>query len=83
MDRRADIWAFGCVLYECLTGTQLFRGETASDCIAQVLQKEPDWEALPEGIPWRIRDLLCRCLEKNSHDRLHHIADARIEIKQA
>ncbi len=74
---------FGCVLYECLTGGQLFGGETTSDCIAKVLQKEPDWEALSEGTPWRVRDLLRRCLEKDPHDRLHHIADARIEIRQA
>ena len=80
VDTRADIWAFGCVLYECLTGTWLFGGETTTDCIAKVLQKEPDWEALPEGTPWRARDLLRRCLEKDPHDRLHHIADARIEI---
>ena len=80
VDKRTDIWAFGCVLYEALTGRQEFGGETISDCIAKVLQKEPDWEALPEKTPWRIRDLLRRCLQKDSHDRLHDIADARIEI---
>ena len=83
VDKRADIWAFGCVLYECLTGTQLFGGETTTDCIAKVLQKEPDWEALPEGTPWRVRDLLRRCLEKDAHQRLRDIGDARIEIRQA
>ena len=80
VDKRTDIWAFGCVLYEALTGRQGFGGETISDCIAKVLQKEPDWEALPEKTPWRIQDLLRRCLQKDPHDRLHHIADARIEI---
>ncbi len=83
VDKRTDIWAFGCVLYECLTGTQLFSGETASDCIAKVLQREPDWEVLPRSTPWRVRDLLRRCLEKDPYDRLHHIADARIEVRQA
>ncbi len=83
VDKRTDIWAFGCVLFEALTGRQEFGGETISDCIAKVLQKEPDWEALPEKTPWRIRDLLRRCLQKDPHDRLHHIADARIEIRQA
>ena len=80
VDKRADIWAFGCVLYECLTGTQLFGGETTTDCIAKVLQKEPDWEALPEGTPQGIQRLLRRCLEKDAHERLQHIGDARIEV---
>ena len=83
VDKRADIWAFGCVLYECLTGTQLFGGETTTDCIAKLLQKEPDWKALPEGAPWRVRDLLRRCLEKDPHNRLRHIGDAGIEIRRA
>ena len=81
VDKRVDIWAFGCVLYECLTGTQLFGGETTTDCIAKVLQKEPDWKALPEKTPWRMRDLLRRCLEKDAHERLRDIGDARIEIE--
>ena len=81
VDKRTDIWAFGCVLFEALTGRQEFGGETISDCIAKVLQKEPDWESLPEKTPWRIQDLLRRCLQKDPHDRLHHIADARIEIR--
>ncbi len=83
VDKRTDIWAFGCVLLECLTGEQEFGGETISDCIAKVLQKEPDWEALPEKTPWRIRDLLRRCLQKDSHERLQHIGDARIEVSEA
>ena len=81
VDKRTDIWAFGCVLFEALTGRQEFGGETISDCIAKVLQKEPDWEPLPEKTPWRIQDLLRRCLQKDSHERLQHIGDARIEIK--
>ena len=83
VDKRTDIWAFGCVLYECLTGTQLFGGQTTTDCIAKVLQKEPDWEALPEGTPWRARDLLRRSLQKDLRDRLRDIGDAGIEIRQA
>ncbi len=83
VDKRTDIWAFGCVLYEALTGRQEFGGETISDCIAKVLQKEPDWAALPDDTPWRIQDLLRRCLQKDSHERLQHIGDARIEISVA
>ena len=83
VDTRTDIWAFGCVLFECLTGKQEFGGEKISDSIAKILQKDPEWEVLPKGTPWRVRDLLRRCLEKDAHERLHHIADARIEIKYA
>ena len=83
VDKRTDIWAFGCVLFEALTGRQEFGGETISDCIAKVLQKEPDWEALPEKTPWRIQDLLRRCLQKDPHDRLRHIGDAGIEVREA
>ena len=83
VDKRTDIWAFGCVLYEALTGRQEFGGETISDCIAKVLQKEPDWEALPEKTPWGIQRLLRRCLQKDSHERLQHIGDARIEVSEA
>ena len=83
VDKRTDIWAFGCVLFEALTGRQEFGGETISDCIAKVLQKEPDWEALPKDTPRAIQRLLRRCLEKDPHERLHHIADARIEVREA
>ena len=83
VDKRTDIWAFGCVLFEALTGRQEFGGETISDCIAKVLQKEPDWEALPEKTPWRIQDLLRRCLQKDPYDRLRHIGDAGIEVREA
>ena len=83
VDKRTDIWAFGCVLFEALTGRQEFGGETISDCIAKVLQKEPDWEALPDETPWGIQRLLRRCLQKDSHERLQHIGDARIEVSEA
>jgi serine/threonine-protein kinase len=83
IDKRTDIWAFGCVLYECLTGKRAFQGETVSDTMAQILKGEPDWQALPAGTPASIRSLLERCLEKDPKERLHDIADARIELSLA
>ena len=83
VDKRTDIWAFGCVLYEMLTGHALFAGETISDTLAAVLKQEPDWQALPADTPPGIRSLLRRCLKKDPVDRLHDIADARIEIQEA
>jgi Tol biopolymer transport system component len=80
VDKRTDIWSFGCVLYECLTGRQIFAGDTVSDLIARILEREPDWEALPSRTPSRIRSLLRRCLEKDVKRRLRDIGDARIEI---
>ena len=82
VDQRADVWAFGCVLYQMLAARSPFAGETISDTIAKTLEREPDWHALPASTPKRIRELLRRCLQKNQHDRLHHIADARIEIEE-
>src|SRR5262249_49792066 len=76
-DQRIDIWAFGCVLYEMLTGRRAFDGETRSDVIAAVIERAPDWDALPAVTPMAIRRLLRRCLEKEPRDRLRHIADAR------
>ena len=83
MDRRTDVWSFGCVLYEALTSRQVFGGQTMTDILGAIVHKEPDWEALPESTPRGIRRLLRRCLEKDPHDRLHHMADARIEIRHA
>jgi eukaryotic-like serine/threonine-protein kinase len=83
VDKRTDIWAFGCVLYELLTGHPSFAGETISDTVAAVLKQEPDWQALPADTPPGIRSLLRRCLKKDAVDRLHDIADARIEIQEA
>jgi serine/threonine-protein kinase len=81
VDKRADIFAFGAVLYECLTGRRAFEGEDVSDTLASILLREPDWESLPDTTPWRVQELLRRCLHKDAHDRLHDIADARIDMK--
>jgi Tol biopolymer transport system component/tRNA A-37 threonylcarbamoyl transferase component Bud32 len=83
VDQRSDIWAFGCVLYEMLTGRQAYRGNTAPDVFAAVLTREPDWSALPASTPAPIRLLLRRCLEKIAARRVREIADARLEIEQA
>ena len=83
VDKRTDIWAFGCVLYELLAGTQVFRGETMSDTIAAVLEREPGLQMLPHVTPVKIQDLLRRCLQKDCQRRLRDIGDARIEIEEA
>jgi len=83
VDKRTDIWAFGVVLYEMLTGRQAFHGETVSDTLAAILTREPDWSALPASAPPGIRRLLARCLERDRNRRLHDIADARIETEEA
>ena len=83
VDKRADIWAFGCVLFEMLTGLRVFGRETVSDSIAAILGQEPDWKALPADLPNRIEHLLRRCLTKDPRRRLHDIADARIEIEDS
>ena len=80
VDRRSDVWAFGCLLYECLTGQRAFPGETISDTLAAVLTSDPNWTALPAATPGSIRRLLRRCLAKDAGHRLHDIADAWIEI---
>jgi Tol biopolymer transport system component len=82
VDKRTDIWAFGCVLYELLTTRQAFQGETLSDTIAAILEREPDWKTLLPLTPAKIRDLLRRCLQKDSQRRLRDIGDARIEIQE-
>lgn len=80
-DRRSDIWAFGCVLYEMLTGQVLFAGESVSEILAEVLKSEPDFRKLPPSTPQGIRRLLRRCLQKERKRRLRHIGDARLEIE--
>jgi serine/threonine-protein kinase len=81
-DKRSDIWSFGCVLYEMLTGNIPFEGETVSDTLAGILEQEPRWEALPQNTPANIRVLLRRCLEKDPRRRLRDIGDASIEIHE-
>jgi serine/threonine protein kinase len=83
VDKRTDIWAFGCVLYEMLTGHVAFPAETVSDTIAAVLQREPDWAALPATTPLMVARLLRRSLEKDPKRRLRDIADARAELDDA
>jgi serine/threonine protein kinase/Flp pilus assembly protein TadD len=82
-DRRADIWAFGCVLFEMLSGKRAFAGESVPDILLAILDREPDWEALPAATPSRIQDLLHRCLEKDPNRRLRDAGDARLEIETA
>jgi hypothetical protein len=82
VDRRADIWAFGCVLYEMLVGKPALEGETTSDVLAAVIRAEPDWDALPGTTPTRIRELVRRCLVKDPKQRLQAIGDARIAIEE-
>src|ERR1700732_2530458 len=83
VDKRTDIWAFGCVFYELLTGRQAFTGKTLSDTLAATLEREPDWQALPVSTPTKIRDLLGRCLQKDKRQRFHDAADVRMEIEGA
>ncbi len=82
VDRRADIWAFGVVLFEMLTGGGLYRGETATDIIAAVVTREPDWDSLPAGTPGNVRRVLRRCLQKDPRRRLRDIGDARLELTE-
>ena len=83
VDRRTDVWAFGCLLYEMLTGRRPFDGETVTDTLAAVVHLEVNWTALPAETPDVIRRLLMRCLQKDAQSRLRDIADARYEVEEA
>jgi tRNA A-37 threonylcarbamoyl transferase component Bud32/dienelactone hydrolase len=82
LDQRTDIWSFGCCLYEALSGKVTFQGETASDMIVAILEREPDWSALPKAVPERLRRLLRRCLDKDLDGRLQHMREARLEMEE-
>jgi hypothetical protein len=82
IDRRVDLWAFGCVLYECLTARRAFAGETMTDVFAAVLDREPDWTKLPASTLPRLRELLARCLAKDPRQRLRDAGDARLELER-
>lgn len=83
VDKRSDIFSFGCVVYESLTGSRPFSGESLADALSAVLHREPDWTELPPQTPVRVRELLKRCLEKDAKNRLRDIGDARIELDRA
>jgi eukaryotic-like serine/threonine-protein kinase len=82
VDKRADIWAFGCVLYEMLTGRRAFGGETVTEVLARILEREPDFASLPARVPPQVARLLRRCLEKDPRRRLRDIGEARFELEQ-
>src|SRR5690606_19781742 len=83
VDKRSDVWAFGCVLYEMLTGQRPFGGERSSDIVAKVIECEPDFDALPAGVPLTVHRLLRRCLEKDPRRRLRDMGDARLDLTDA
>ena len=82
VDRRTDIWSFACVVYECLTGRKAFEGETVSDMVARILEREPDWKALPAGTSPRLVELLKRCLRKDPRERQRDAGDVRLELDE-
>jgi len=83
VDKRADIWAFGCVLFEMLTGASAFGGEGVTDLLANVINREPDWSALPTDTPAALRTCVKRCVQKDVHRRFHDIADVRLALEGA
>ena len=80
VDQRTDIWAFGCVLFEMLTGRAAFGGDSATDVLARVIEREPDWRLLPAATSAIVRRVLKRCLEKDAARRFHHLADVRLDL---
>ncbi len=82
VDKRADIWAFGCVLFEMLSGRRAFAGESVTDTLARVIEREPDWTALPATTPPHVRHVLERCLRKDPSRRLRDIGDARMQLEE-
>jgi serine/threonine protein kinase len=82
VDRRTDVWAFGCVLYEMLSGLPAFAGETTSNILACVIRSEPEWSSLPASVPSRVRELLRRCFQQDPKQRLQAIGEARVTIEE-
>ena len=82
VDKRADIWAFGCVLFEMLTGRAAFSGKDVTDILAAVIRSEPEWSKLPANLHWRLRELFERCLDKDAMNRYGVISDARVDIQK-
>jgi eukaryotic-like serine/threonine-protein kinase len=82
VDKRADIWAFGCILYECLTGRIVYEGETITETLAAILKGEPDWSLLPAGLPSHVVNVLQRCLQKDPGNRFRDIGDVRLELEK-
>src|SRR4029079_14791840 len=83
VDKRADIWAMGCVLFEMLTGTRAFEGDDVTDILANIVRGEPEWARLPSETPPGIRKLLRRCLEKDRKRRMSDAGDVRLELEEA
>lgn len=82
VDKRADIWAFGCVLFEMLAGRAAFSGKDVTDILAAVIRSEPEWANLPANLHWRLREVIERCLQKDARDRYHDISDVRVDIQK-
>ena len=81
VDKRTDIWAFGCVLYECLTGKKVFKGADVTETLASIIKSEPNWDALPEDTPANLQILIRKCLAKDRNKRLQYIDDARVDLE--
>ncbi len=82
VDKRADIWAFGCVLFEMLAGRAAFPGQDVTEILAAVIRAEPEWGSLPSNLNWRLRELLERCLKRDLRDRYHDISDVRVDLQK-
>ena len=83
VDRRADVWAFGCVLYEMLVGRRAFAGDDISETMARVIEREPDWNALAAVAPRSVVRVVRRCLQKDPQNRIRDLGDVRLELRDA